>query len=213
MAQHRRRVFLVGIRSDINVEFNFPPPTHGPGRRPFVSQREAIGHLPRWPTGGFQSRVVPLVLPISEESASPGASQARALSDIGAMFPSTPPVLLYAASTQIHWEFTREAPARRLSYQECALLQGFPQSFKWRRGRIRERFQMIGNAVLRLVLSGVSAAEVDMNMPDAPHRFPRLQRNLDTRRSMWRSYGLDPGESTIRRRCEAQGSRPDTTVP
>ena len=34
VAQHRRRVFLVGIRSDLDIEYNFPEPTHGRGRRP-----------------------------------------------------------------------------------------------------------------------------------------------------------------------------------
>ena len=45
------------------------------------------------------------------------------------------------------WVFSRDGRARRLSYRECAALQGFPRRFNWKRGTIRERFQMIGNAV------------------------------------------------------------------
>jgi DNA (cytosine-5)-methyltransferase 1 len=46
-----------------------------------------------------------------------------------------------------HWEFVRDGKARRLSYRECAALQGFPRSWRWKQGSIRDRFQMIGNAV------------------------------------------------------------------
>ena len=45
------------------------------------------------------------------------------------------------------WVFSGKGRARRLAYRECAALQGFPKSFAWKRGTIRERFQMIGNAV------------------------------------------------------------------
>jgi DNA (cytosine-5)-methyltransferase 1 len=43
--------------------------------------------------------------------------------------------------------FAEKGPARRFAYQECAALQGFSREFKWRKGTVRERFQMIGNAV------------------------------------------------------------------
>ena len=45
------------------------------------------------------------------------------------------------------WVFSRNGRARRLAYRECAALQGFPRSFVWKRGSVRDRFQMIGNAV------------------------------------------------------------------
>ena len=52
VAQNRRRVFLVGIRSDQAFEYEFPKPTHGPStERRYVSQRSAIASLPRWPEG------------------------------------------------------------------------------------------------------------------------------------------------------------------
>lgn len=46
--QARERVFLVGIRRDLeNVNFEYPTPTHGPGcTHPFVTVREAISDLP-----------------------------------------------------------------------------------------------------------------------------------------------------------------------
>lgn len=42
--QHRERVILVGFLG--SNSFVFPEPTHGPGRRPYVTVKEAIGDLP-----------------------------------------------------------------------------------------------------------------------------------------------------------------------
>jgi DNA (cytosine-5)-methyltransferase 1 len=41
----------------------------------------------------------------------------------------------------------RKKRVRRLSYVECARLQGFPAGWTWKQGRTRDRFQMIGSAV------------------------------------------------------------------
>jgi DNA (cytosine-5)-methyltransferase 1 len=60
------------------------------------------------------------------------------------LHPMSPPL------KRIHtdkWVFSAAGRARRFSYRECAALQGFPREFVWRRGSVRERFQMIGNAV------------------------------------------------------------------
>jgi DNA (cytosine-5)-methyltransferase 1 len=146
IAQHRRRVFLVGIRSDLEVEYNFPEPTHGPGRRPFATLRDVIGHLPRWPKGGFNQESFHWYY-LSRKRRLPWGKQSPCI--VGhwrhiPLHPLSPP--LRRIDTD-HWKFTRKGRARRFSYRECALLQGFPRSFKLKRGTIRERFQMIGNAV------------------------------------------------------------------
>jgi len=152
--QHRRRVFLVGVRSDLNFEYEFPKPTHGTGLRPFVTQGEAIRNLPRWPEGEFNAEPFHWYY-LSRKRRMPWGKQSPCI--VGhwrhvPLHPLSPP--LRRISTD-KWEFTREARARRLSYRECALLQGFPRSFSWRRGTIRERFQMIGNAVPPPLFSAV----------------------------------------------------------
>ncbi len=43
--QERRRVFFVGTLSDLG-EYRFPEPTHGHGRKPFVTVKDAIYDLP-----------------------------------------------------------------------------------------------------------------------------------------------------------------------
>lgn len=60
--QSRKRLFIVGIRKDINQVFEFPSPTHGKNSRasgllkPYASHGEAIKHLPLWPEGEFYER-------------------------------------------------------------------------------------------------------------------------------------------------------------
>lgn len=46
--QARERLFLVGIRRDINATFTYPEKTHGPGRKyPYVTVEDAISDLPK----------------------------------------------------------------------------------------------------------------------------------------------------------------------
>jgi DNA (cytosine-5)-methyltransferase 1 len=146
VAQHRRRVFLVGIRSDLTFEYEFPEPTNGPRRRPFVTQRDVIGRLPRWPVGEFNTERFHWYY-LSRRRRMPWGKQSPCI--VGhwrhvPLHPLSPP--LRRVNTD-KWVFTRGGRARRFSYRECALLQGFPRSFKWKKGSVRERFQMIGNAV------------------------------------------------------------------
>lgn len=43
VAQARKRIFIVGIRKDIDVEYHFPVPTHGEDRdNPYCTIRDAI---------------------------------------------------------------------------------------------------------------------------------------------------------------------------
>lgn len=146
VAQHRRRVFLVGIRSDLEVAYVFPDPTHGPRRRPFVTQRDIIERLPRWPLGEFNKEPFHWYYLSRKRRCSWGRQSPCIVGHWRhvPLHPLSPP--LRRIDTD-HWEFTRSGRARRFSFRECALLQGFPRSFKWNRGSVRERFQMIGNAV------------------------------------------------------------------
>ena len=160
VAQNRKRVFLVGVRSDLKLEYNFPEPTHGWGRKkPFVTQRDVLGGLPRWPAGEFNTEPFHWYY-LSRNRRMPWGKQSPCI--VGhwrhvPLHPLSPP--LKRIDTD-HWKFSRKGRARRLSYRECALLQGFPRSFKWKRGTVRERFQMVGNAVppplFEAVLRGLS---------------------------------------------------------
>lgn len=147
VAQTRRRVFIVGIRSDLKAKHTFPVPTHGPGREePFRGQRAVIGDLP----------------PPADDALCPdelswyymSRNRRRTWSQPSAcivghwravpLHPSSPTLEKVGRDA---WRFKGKGRPRRLSYEECALLQGFPRDWKWKRGRLRDRFQLIGNAV------------------------------------------------------------------
>ena len=56
VAQERKRILIVGTRTDLGVNFQFPEPTHGEGcGQAVVTQRDVISDLPVWPTGEFDS--------------------------------------------------------------------------------------------------------------------------------------------------------------
>ena len=57
--QSRKRLFIVGVRKDLNQIFEFPAATHGKATKssgplkPYASHGEAIKGLPLWPEGEF----------------------------------------------------------------------------------------------------------------------------------------------------------------
>jgi DNA (cytosine-5)-methyltransferase 1 len=147
VAQDRRRVFIVGIRSDLDFQYKFPEARYGgdSGRKP-LSQRDVLAGLPTWPEGEFCDEQFHWYY-LSRNRRRPWSQPSQCI--VGhwrhvPLHPLSPPL------KRIHtdkWVFSRDGRARRLSYRECAALQGFPRRFNWKRGTIRERFQMIGNAV------------------------------------------------------------------
>ena len=155
VAQNRRRIFLVGIRSDIDFEYQFPPPTHGPGTEMhYVSQRDAIGNMPAWPEGEFNNEPFHWYY-LSRRRRHPWGQPSACI--VGhwrhvPLHPLSPPLRRIHTD---HWEFTHGGRARRFSYRECAALQGFVRRFRWNVGTVRERFQAIGNAVPPPLFSAV----------------------------------------------------------
>jgi DNA (cytosine-5)-methyltransferase 1 len=145
--QTRRRIFIVGIRSDLGEVYTFPGPTHGPGRHhPYVTQREVIGHLPSWPSGGFCPEPLHWYYLSRNRRATWGKPSPCIVGHWRQvpLHPFSPPLVRRGSDD---WCFGRAGRARRLSYNECALLQGFPPEWQWNRGTVRQRFQLIGNAV------------------------------------------------------------------
>jgi DNA (cytosine-5)-methyltransferase 1 len=160
VAQDRRRVFLVGVKSSLDFDYTFPAPTHGltKPQLPFVTQKEVLSALPDWPTGEFNDEPFHWYY-LSRRRRHDWDEPSPCI--VGhwrhvPLHPMSPPL------KRIHtdkWEFEYEGRARRLSYRECASIQGFPDTFVWGHGTVRDRFQMIGNAVppplFTAVLSGL----------------------------------------------------------
>lgn len=160
VAQQRRRIFIVGVRSDLDVEYQFPDPQTGADSGvPLITQRDVLNGLPGWPSGDFNNEPFHWYY-LSRNRRHEWDEQSPCI--VGhwrhvPLHPMSPPL------KRIHtdkWVFSSQGDARRLAYQECAALQGFPKKFRWRRGSIRDRFQMVGNAVppplFRAVVSSLS---------------------------------------------------------
>jgi DNA (cytosine-5)-methyltransferase 1 len=155
VAQNRSRVFIVGVRSDLDFNYEFPSPEFGPktGRKR-LSQRTALHGLPEWPSGEFNSE--PFHWYYFSRNRRRSWNQPSPCI-VGhwrhvPLHPMSPPL------QRIHtdkWIFSRKGQARRFAYRECAALQGFPRNFTWKRGSIRQRFQLIGNAVPPPLFSAV----------------------------------------------------------
>ena len=153
--QIRERVFIVGVREDLDFEYNHPEPTHGEGKIPFLSLKDAIGdledHPGDWFTGGFS----PIYLSRNrkkrwdEQSFTIQASGRQA-----PLHPSGPPMLKLEADK---WELPgEEFMHRRLSVKEIARIQTFPDWFSFSDGgnlsvqknnRLDKQYKQIGNAV------------------------------------------------------------------
>lgn len=147
VAQNRRRVFIVGVRSDLDFIYTFPNPEFGvnTGRR-LVTQKEALAGMPEWPLGEFNEEPFHWYY-LSRRRRHDWDEPSPCIVGHWRHVPLHPMSPMLKRIHTDKWVFSHKGPARRLAYRECAALQGFPRSFTWKRGTVRERFQMIGNAV------------------------------------------------------------------
>ena len=149
VAQERRRLFIVGVRSDVREGYSFPKPTHGTkrGLKPIPTIRSKIGRMPLWPEGEYNDEPFHWYYMSRnryrgwDECAHTVVAKGRATS----LHPLSPPL------RRIHtdkWVFTSKRPARRLSFRECARLQGFPAQMKFPETfGLDMRYRVVGNAV------------------------------------------------------------------
>lgn len=145
--QERRRLFIVGIRSDFGLSYSFPNPSHGTGKKEFVTIQDAIGHLPLWPTGEYNDEEFHWYYLSRNryrdwhELSKTVVARAR---HVG-LHPVSPKL------RRIHtdkWVFDNDKPARRLSFRECALLQGFDSTIEFPdTASMTEKYKVVGNAV------------------------------------------------------------------
>lgn len=160
--QERRRLFIVGIRSDFGLKYEFPEPTHGARGADFKTIRDAIGHLPLWPDGEYnQEKFHWYYLSRNryrgwDELSKTVVARSRHVN----LHPVSPKL------RRIHtdkWVFETDAPARRFSYRECALLQGFSRDIAFPdTASITEKYKVIGNAVPPPLFTAVAKALPDI---------------------------------------------------
>lgn len=174
--QSRKRLFIVGVRKDLNQAFEFPKETHGKTTKasgpllPYASHGDAIKGLPLWPEGEFYER------PDTDGnfswyymSRNRKAKWAEPAFTVVAnwrhitLHPASPVMTLtwsnLADGWKQRWDFSDQyehleadpkriklEKARRLSWRECARIQTFDAKFT-PVGDTESKFTQIGNAV------------------------------------------------------------------
>lgn len=149
--QDRERVFIIGVRHDISDEYKFkyelPAPTHGIGKnqRPYVTLKDAIGHLKPVEVGeiyesGFSSRFLSRNRKRGWDEVS---FTIQASGRHAPLHPSGEPMVKIDTD---EWILPETSDHRRLSAVECALIQTFPPNYIWK-GSLGVVHKQIGNAV------------------------------------------------------------------
>ncbi|WP_455931046.1 DNA cytosine methyltransferase [Priestia aryabhattai] len=155
--QLRERVFIVGVRKDIDFEYEFPTPTHGPDQKqtPYVTLKEAIGDLESDPGEWYEGGFSPIYL--SRNRKKDWKEQSFTIQASGRQAPLHPGGERMRHIGKDNWELPGgEAANRRLSVKEIARIQTFPDWFIFsdgnnssisKNGRINKVYKQIGNAV------------------------------------------------------------------
>jgi len=149
VAQDRKRIFIVGIRNGIDVEYEFPQPTHGVDEAtPKVTIRDAIGHLPEWPEGEFYDLEFHWYY-MSRDRRKDWEDQSKTIVANPRHMPLHPMSPIMVKHAHNDWRFAHEAPARRFSYREAAALQGFDNLIfpDTQLSSQNMRYTVVGNAV------------------------------------------------------------------
>jgi len=156
--QDRERIFIVGVRKDLGLEYCFPPKTHGLGLQPFVTLKDAIGGMRPPEKGEFwnENRYSFYYMSRNRRRSWNEASYTIQASGRHApLHPSCPPMQQVGKD---EWRFTdARQKYRRLSVRECARIQTFPDTYVFE-GSLENRYIQVGNAVPPLLAQSVASA-------------------------------------------------------
>ena len=165
VAQERRRIFIVGLRNDLGIDYEFPLPTHGEHRHAeYLTIHDAIGDLPAWPVGEFYDTDFHWYY-MSRDRRRSWHQPSKTIVANPRHMPLHPisPVLRKIKNDV--WEFESDAPARRFSYREAARLQGFKRGFIFpdtENSSLNMRYTVAGNAVPPPLFEAVARAMPDV---------------------------------------------------
>ena len=148
VAQERVRIFVVGIRSDIDMRYSFPKPTHTrEGENRFKTIAEALAGMPNWPEGEFFDDGFHWYY-MSRNRRRDWSEPSKTIVSHPRHMPLHPlsPQLLRIHTDK--WVWSSDAPRRRFSFREAACLQGFDSDIVFpETGTMRQKYEAIGNAV------------------------------------------------------------------
>lgn len=148
VAQERARIFIVGIRSDLGIRYEFPSPSHAEqGKEKIKTIADALVGLPDWPDGEFNEDDFHWYY-MSRNRRRDWSEPSKTIVSHPRHMPLHPisPKLVRVHTDK--WIWSSGAPRRRFSYREAARLQGFVHDFVFPdTGTMRDKYEAIGNAV------------------------------------------------------------------
>lgn len=149
VAQERKRIFIVGIRCDLKVVYNFPEITHGTPIKEKVTIREALDGLPLWPesTTYYDNGFHWYYMSRNRRRGWDETSRTMVSSARHMVLHPVSPEMVKVGDDQ--WEFVSNNPARRFTYKEAARLQGFGDLIFPRESEVslENKYKVVGNAV------------------------------------------------------------------
>lgn len=161
--QDRKRVFYIGFRKDLRIDFKFPEPTT-PIAGKKKTMRDAIGDLESTAVPALPKNRANPNLSISNHEYFVGAystifmsrNRVRSWDEQGftvqasgrqcQLHPQAPKMIFIEKNKRIFVP-GKENLYRRLTVRECARIQGFPDNFEFVYTDVDTGYKMIGNAV------------------------------------------------------------------
>ena len=158
--QDRLRVIIVGIRSDLNVEYIFPMKQDSLP----ITLSQAIGDIKEEPIPYSDGQLVNGESLLQNHDYYKGPFDHKFMArnrvrnwdelsyTIQAQAKNEPlhpqaPKMIFVSSDERRFVKDKEHLYRRLSVRECARIQSFPDSFKFLYRNITDGYKMVGNAV------------------------------------------------------------------
>lgn len=148
--QNRNRIFIVGVRSDLEFNYEFPSPTHyqdDETSKPFITVRQALDGMPIWPEGEFNDEPFHWYY-LSRDRRCDWDSVAKTIVSRARHVPLHPCSPKLRKIGPDRYEFVSDQPARRFSFREAGVLQGFSKDMVYPStcGN-HSKYRVIGNAV------------------------------------------------------------------
>lgn len=154
--QHRKRIFIVGTRSDLGIQFAFPEPTHADPE--FITVKDALAGMPDWPEGEYLDDEFHWHYMSRNRRCEWDQPSKTILSNARHMplHPISPRLVKIHADK---WAWESNSRARRFSFREASRLQGFEHDWEFpEHGSIRQRYKAIGNAVPPALFTSIGIA-------------------------------------------------------
>ena len=174
LPQDRKRIFIVGVRKDLDYKFEFPRPTHGP--KNYVSMEEyGVKDIPSLEREVFKEKKGDREDYFSSRYMS--RNRIRKWNQISFTIPAEAAQVPADPSCEKMWdidvtgknrpkdsdwtEFRKEHDKDiskdlvRMSWRQCAAIQGFPKDYKFH-GDVNSIYRQIGNAVPPLMMQKVA---------------------------------------------------------